>query len=113
MPKLDDEARKRPLSYNRERDKFIYFDEVVSGKENLIPLDRLSPAELKRLVIERWRVLAADTTIQSISGPPYMRDDVIRAIEKDEPFGQMTVEMERNYLREFLAEIERNLPDNQ
>jgi len=41
MPKLDDESRKKPICYDPGRKKFIYFDEIVSGKEKIIPIESL------------------------------------------------------------------------
>ncbi len=109
MPQMDDESRKRPISYDPEHGTFISFDDVVSGKQKIVPLDALSNDDLKTLVIERWRVLPEDTTVRAISGKPLSRDDVIRAIEKGEPFGQITLEAEKSYLRDLLNEIEQNL----
>jgi len=108
LPQIDERHRKRPLCYDPARDKFIYFDEIVSGEEKIIPVETLSEDELKKLVVERQRT-APDYTVQAISGPPFSRDDVIRAIEQDEPFGLVTLEAEKSYLHDLLAEIEQNL----
>ena len=102
IPDMDDESRKRPLCYDPSRAKFILYDEIVSGEEDIVPVDNLSENDLKKLVIERWRVLPKEKKVQAISGPPYTRDDVIRAIEQDEPFGRMTLEAEKSYLRDLL-----------
>ena len=40
--------------------------------------------------------------MQAITGPPFSRDDVIRAIEQDEPFGQITLQAEKSYLHDLL-----------
>lgn len=109
MPEMDEKSNKRPLCYDPSREKFIRFDDIVSGKEKIIPVDDLPEDDLKKLVIERWRGLPKDTTVQAISGPPFSRDDVIRAIEQNEPFGRMTLEAEKSYLRDLLDEIQRNL----
>ena len=37
MPEMDEKSRERPLSYDPSRRKFIRFDEIVSGKERIIP----------------------------------------------------------------------------
>ncbi len=110
LPEIDEKNRNRPLCYDSARKKFILFDEIVAGEEQIISVDDLSGEDLKRLVIQRWRELPPDTVIRNMSGPPYTRDDVIRAIEQDQPFGRETVEMEKGYLRYFLAEIKQNLP---
>jgi len=109
MPQMDAESRKRPIAYDPERDVFISFDDIVSGQEKIIPLDSLSDFDLKKLVIERWRVLPGETTVQAMSGKPLSRDDVIHAIEQDETFGKITLEAEKSYLRDLLNEIAQNL----
>jgi hypothetical protein len=109
MPEMDETSRKRPLCYDPSRNKFILYDDIVSGKEKIIPVDSLSEDDLKKLVIKRWRVLPKRTTVQAISGPPLSRDKVIRAIERDEPFGRLTLEADKSYLRDLLDEIQRNL----
>ena len=108
LPQIDEQHRKRPLCYDPAREKYIFFEEIVSGQEKIIPIETLSENDLKKLVIERQRT-APDYTVQAISGPPLSRDDVIRAIEQDEPFGLVTLEAEKSYLHDFLAEIEENL----
>ena len=109
MPELDATSRKRPLSYDPERCKFIFFDDLVSGKERAFPVEDLSDDDLKKLVIERWRVLPKETTVQAISGPPYRRDDVIRAIQRDEPYGRELLQAEVAYLKMLLEEIQSSL----
>ena len=109
MPILDEQGRKRPIGYDPKRKKFIRYDDVVSGKEKIVPLESLSQDDLKKLVIRRWQALPKDQVSQAISGPPYTRDDVIQAIRKDDPFGKMTVQAETAYLKNLLKEIESNL----
>jgi hypothetical protein len=108
LPKIEGASRRKPLCYDPSRKKFILFDEIVSGKEKIIPLDTLSEEDLKRLVIERQRQ-DSNYTVQAISGPPHGRDSVIKAIEQDDPFGQTTVKAEVSYLKELLNQIQRNL----
>jgi len=108
LPEIDEKNRSKPLCYDPARNKFILFDEIISGEEEIIPVDTLSQADLKKLVIERQRA-GPDYKVQAISGPPMSRDDVVRAIEQDEPFGQMTLQAEKSYLSDLLSEIQRNL----
>jgi hypothetical protein len=108
LPEIDPLHRNKPLSYDPSRNKFILFDEIVSGREKIVPLDTLSDADLKKLVIER-QLKGPDYTIRSISGEPLSRDDVVQAIERDDPFGQAMVEAEVAYLQDFLKEIAQNL----
>ena len=88
MPKMGAEGRRRPLCYDPQREKYISFDDIVLGREKIVPIEGLSEEDFKKLVIRRWQSLPEEKTVQSISGPPYSRDDVIRAIEQDEPFGK-------------------------
>ena len=111
VPEIDERDRKRPLSYDPVRKKFILFDEIVTGEESIVSLDTLSDDDLRQLVIERWRALPNDIKVQAISGPPYSRDDVIRAIKDDELFGKITVQGEISYLRGLLDEIQRSLDE--
>jgi hypothetical protein len=108
LPKIDPSSQAKPLAYDPARKKFIYYDEIVSGREKIVPVDALSEADFKKLVVERLRA-GPDFRMQAISGPPYGRDQVIAAIERDEPDGRMTLEAEKSYLIEFLAEIQENL----
>jgi hypothetical protein len=108
LPRIDAQSVKKPIGFDPARGRFILFDDVVSGREAIVPLDRLTPEQLKQLVIERQRQ-GRDYTVQSISGPAKGRDDVIRAIENDEPFGRMTVEAEASYLNDLLAQIADHL----
>lgn len=109
MPDLDATSRKRPLSYDPARGKFILYDDLVSGDERAFPVEDLSEDDLKKLVIERWRMLPEDTTVQAISGPPYRRDDVIRAIERDDPYGKELLQIEAAYLKMLLEQIQGSL----
>ena len=109
IPEPDEANRKKPLCYDPARRKFILFDDIVSGREKIVPLESLSQDDLKKLVIERHRA-GPDYRVQADWGSPAQsRDDVVRAIERDEPFGRITVEAETSYLREYLATIQKDL----
>jgi hypothetical protein len=108
MPKIDEANRKKPLCYDPTREKFILYDEIVSGEERIVDIDTLSEDDLKKLIAERHRK-GPDYTVRAISGPPMSRNDVTAAIEKSEQFGIMTVQAEKSYLRDLLKEIRKNL----
>jgi hypothetical protein len=108
LPKIEGQNLKKPLGYDPKRKKFIRFDELVSGTEKIIPIEQLSPADLKTLVIERQR-RGPDYTVQPMSGPPQTRDDVIRAIETGEKIGRMTLEAETSHLKDLLRQIQSHL----
>jgi len=108
MPKINPGNLKQPLCYDPERKKFILFREITSGKEKIVPIEKLSPGELKLLVLERQKK-GPDYTIQTISGLPYTRDDIVQAILRDEEIGKMTVEAEVSMLKDLLQTIRKHL----
>ncbi len=108
LPEIKDRDRAKPLCYDPEREKFIVFDEIVSGQEKIVSPDQLSDDDLKKLVIERL-ASGPDFSVQAMSGPPMSRNDVIVAVEQDQSFGQLTLEAEKSYLRRILIEIEHAL----
>lgn len=108
MPKIDAANAKKPLGYDAARKKYILLEDILSRNEAIIPVDSLSDEDFKNLVIKR-QLAGPDYRVQSMSAPPMSRDDVVRAIEKEEPFGRMTLEAEKSHLRDLLAEIQRNL----
>ena len=105
IPKIEGPDRKKPLCYDPERSKFITLDEILSGSEQIVPLDRLSDNDLKRLVLERQRV-GPEYRVQVMSGALISRDDVVELIRRDEPFGRATIEADLSHLRDLLTEIE-------
>ena len=104
MPKIEGPNRKKPLCYDPERGKFITFDEILTGTEQIVPLERLSAEELTHLVVERQRA-GPDYRVQAMSGSLMSRDDVVDSIHHDEPFGRTTVEADLSHLRDLLAQI--------
>ncbi|MEN8149681.1 MAG: hypothetical protein ABFS86_07645 [Planctomycetota bacterium] len=108
MPNIEGPARRKPLCYDPKRAKFITFDEILTGEERVIPLSNLEPGDLKKLVIQRQRT-GPDYTVQTMSGPPMSRDDVVQAILDDEPLGHMTMEADLSHLRDLLEQIEEAL----
>lgn len=108
LPNITGQNLKKPLCYDPSRKKFILFDDIVSGRERIVPLESLTADERKQLVIERQRQ-GGDYTAQAISGPPHSRNDVITAIERDDAFGNVTVEAEVSYLKELLEQIQAHL----
>lgn len=108
MPNIDEPNLRKPLCYDPVRKKFILFEEIVSGKESIIPVESLTEGDFKKLVIERQRK-GPDYKVQAMSGSPLSRDDVIHAIIEGESFGRMTLEAEKSALQDLLAEIRQNL----
>lgn len=110
FPQIDAANRRKPICFDPLRRKFILFDEVVSRREAIVPVDGLSPEDFRLLVIER-QAAGPDYRVQAMSGPAMSRDDVIAAIRRDEPFGRMTVEAEKSCLRDLLAELQAALDE--
>jgi hypothetical protein len=104
---MEDVNKNKPVCYDPVRKKFIYYDDIISGKEKIIQLDTLSEDDLKKLVIERHKA-GPDYKVQAISGPPYSRNEVIKAIEQNEPFGLVTVAAEISYLKGLLINMDKN-----
>lgn len=110
LPKIDRHNLRKPLCYDPRRKKFITYREITTGKEKIVPLEKLSQEEMKMLVVER-QLKGPDYTMQAISGMPYTRDDVVKSILKEDEVGQMTMEAELSMLKELLHQIEKNLPE--
>jgi hypothetical protein len=108
LSKIDRRNLRKPLCYDPQRKKFIFLREIASGKEKIVPLEKLSPEELKMLVVER-QLKGPDYIIQAISGMPYTRDDVVKSILIGDDVGKMTFEAELSMLKDLLREIENNL----
>ncbi len=107
LPTIDEANRAKPLSYDPKRDKFIYYDELVARTEKIVPLKKLTRAQLKKLVIERNRA-GPDFTIQTPSGETRTRDDVVREISQETAFGKMSMEADVMYLNRLHRQIERD-----
>jgi len=108
LPDIKGPDRKKPLCYDPERRKFIYFDELIAKTEKIIPLERLSHEQLKKLIVERYRA-GPDFTMQVLSGAKYTRNDLIKEIRKQTDIGKMTMEAEKSYLSELLEQIKESL----
>ena len=108
LPEIQGPDQRKPLCYAPERDKFITYEEIVSGREKIVPLDSLTHAQKCKLVIERNRQ-GPPYTIQVMSGQKLTRDDVIREIELQTDFGNMAVEAEIIHVGELLLKIEKVL----
>jgi hypothetical protein len=108
MPNIKGPDRNKPVSFDPKKNLFITIDDIFDKKATITPIDNLTEEQQKQLVVERLR-RGSDFTEQAISGPPYTRDNVIEHIEKDSEYGQMRIQVELGYLREFLKQIEDEL----
>lgn len=108
LPKIEGPVRKKPLSYDPKRDKFILYDEILSGEEKIVPVETLSYEQQKKLVLERNR-LAPEYKIGTMTGGIYPKSEVMASIEKDTDLGKTAVKAEISYLSELLKQIEEAL----
>ena len=109
LPEIKGSARRKPVCYDPEADQFVTIDDLEAGNAKIVPLDRLSNEQLKRLVIERNRV-GEDYKVQmDWTVPPYSRNDVIQAIEADTEEGRVAVQADIAYLGDLLKKIEAAL----
>ena len=108
LPVLDSQSAKKPLSYDPLINKFIYYHDIVSGKEKIIYPKSLSLTDKKLLIIERLKT-GPDYTMQSISGHPYTRNDIIEAVRCGDEVGKMTLEAEISMLDDLLKRISENI----
>jgi hypothetical protein len=107
FPEIIGQDRKKPLCYDPKRDKFIYYDEIISGQEQIIPIEKLDQEQLKKLVIERNKA-GPDYSIQVLSGAKYTRDQIIEEIQNDTDFGKTTIQAEAAYLSDLLRQFLEN-----
>lgn len=108
----DEKMVKRPISYNPSCRRYIYIDDVFAGKEKIIPIDKLSRKDQKKLVIKRLKAENPTTKSQPMTGFSLTRDELIQAVKNDEPYGKMQLEMQLNYLENFLSAIQSYLESN-
>jgi hypothetical protein len=113
LPEIKGLARKKPVCYDPEKDRFITIDDLDTNKANIVPLNLLTDEQLKRLVIERNRA-GEDYKVQTNwSEPPHSRNDIIKQIEDDTESGRMAVKAEIMYLHDHLRDIEDALARSQ
>ncbi len=109
LPEIKGPARRKPVCYDPGTDSFITIDDLEAGKAKIVPLERLTEEQLKRLVIERNRV-GEDYKVQmDWAEPAQSRNDIIKQIEADTEFGRVAVEADISYLGDLLKQIEEAL----
>ncbi len=108
LPDIKGPDRQKPLCYDPNRDLFIKFDDLITGKEQIVPIESLTHDQLKKLIVERNRV-GPDYTMSTLTGKTYTRDDVIKEIIEQTDFGKMAVEAEAMHLSDLLKQIEEAL----
>lgn len=111
IPQIDEENRRKPLTYNPRTNRFITYDEIIEGKAQIVPLETLTQPELTNLVIERQRV-GPDYKMSDLNGKILRRDQIIEEIRGGTDFGKMLVQAEISYLKDFLNQIRGILATN-
>lgn len=107
LPMIDEANRARPVSYDPRRNKFIYYDELIARTEKIVPLKKLTHAQVKKLVIERTRT-APDLTMHTPSGETRTRDDIIREISQETAVGKKLMEADVMSINRLHRQIERD-----
>jgi hypothetical protein len=108
LPDIKGPDRNKPLCYDPQRDKFIYYDELIEGTEKIVPLETLTHEQRKKLAAERNRA-GSDYTAQVLSGAAHTRDEVTEDILAETDFGKMHTEADLSYLSDLLKQIEEAL----
>ena len=108
LPILDNQSAKKPLGYNPLSERFLYYSDIISGREKIVYPISLSQSDKKMLIIERLKK-GPDFTMQSISGNPYTRNDIIKAVNDNDEVGIMTLEAEISMLNDLLTKISENI----
>lgn len=108
LPNIPAPDRHKPLCYDAQRNLFITYDDILSGKEQIIPLKTLTHDQLKKLIIKRNQ-RGPDYQISSLNGQVYTRDDVVQAIEEESDFGKMSLNAEKSMLSDLLVDIQQSL----
>ena len=97
------------MCYDPKRHKFILYDELISAKEQIVPLEQLTHKQLKKLIIERNH-RGPDYRIQwGFSGQAYSRDDMIKEMMAETDVGKAAMEAEISYLKDLLKQMKENL----
>jgi len=104
LPKFDKETLKKPLCFDPSARKFIYYEEILTGKEKIVFIEDLSKSEKKLLLIERLKK-GPQFSMQTMSGKPLSREDLIQAVLEDEEIGRMALEAEMSMLSDLLNRI--------
>ncbi|MCW4048412.1 MAG: hypothetical protein NWE89_01615 [Candidatus Bathyarchaeota archaeon] len=118
LPKLSDEAKKKPIGYNPETQRFIYYDDVVDGREPVTPLTELSEQDKTKLILERLRTdmeaeeknLAGKSKVaMGFEGPVLDKKQLMEQVKAQTSFGRIHLNAEISYINDLLATIEEAL----
>ena len=104
-PKLKGNAAEVPLSYNPLTNEFIYYKDVVSGKEKIVLIAKLNDIQKRKLVAARLKA-QPDTTFADLNGNILSKDQLLEAIENDTAPGKFYYESDLSYLNDFIKEFE-------
>ena len=104
LPDIVESAKKRPLGFNPETGKFIYYDEVKEGVQKLIPIDKLGHDQLLNLAIERIRSNEPNT-IATLNGEVFNNDQQANEVRLQTKTGKQIFESDINYLKFYLSQF--------
>jgi len=108
LPDIKGANRLKPLGYDPKTQKYILYDDIISGKAEIVPLEKLTDEQLKNLIAERQRV-GPDYTMANLNGEMRTRDEIVQEILNETDFGKMIIHAEKSYLTDFLKQIKAAL----
>lgn len=119
LPELKGPARLKPISYNPDKDKFIYYDDIIQQIDTIYPIDQLTQDQQKKLVLERLQKDLETNQIEKrenepviqmgFGGPALSNDEMINQIKKQTNIGKSIILSEITYLRDYIQNIEEAL----
>lgn len=102
LPQIVETAIRRPLSYNPQTDKFIYYGDVCNGKIKIVPIEKLNAEQQLKLVIERQITNEPSTTVV-LNGQKYTNEQIVAEMQNNTKIGKQLVEADINYLKYYLS----------
>ena len=120
LPEPKGAARSKPISYNPDEDRYVYYDDVVQRTQKIYPVDKLAFQYQKKLVIKRLQTELEATqekkepAIQmGFSGPALNNQQMIEHVEKETEIGKTIIRSEISYLRDYTLNIEEALEEEE
>ena len=103
LPPIVESAKSRPLSYDPRTDKFIYYDDLRTGKK-IYPLEKLTHEQLLKLAIER-QLSNVPSTTTVLNGETYTNQQVAEEMRAQSKFGKQIFDADTNYLKFYLSQF--------
>jgi len=104
LPDIVAAAKRRPLSYNPITKTYIYYDELEQGTAKLYPIEKLSPEQLKQLVIER-QLSNTPTDYATLQELKWNNEAMADEIRNETKLGKQILQADKDYLEFYLAQF--------